>query len=111
MKAKRVKKHPSKVLKKVKPKAVVKAKAKATSMKGQGTSSEHDAVKKLQKDVSLSIVKYMDKEKIGFNELARRLRTSPTQTQKIQKGNANLTMASVAHIAAVMKKKVRLVFE
>jgi len=110
MKAKRVKKSAPKSLKKVKVKA--KAKSKAAAMKGgSGKSFEMDAVKKLQKDVALNIMKYMEKDDIGFNELARRLSTSPTQTQKIQKGKANLTMASVAHIAAVMKKKVRLVFE
>jgi transcriptional regulator with XRE-family HTH domain len=65
---------------------------------------------KLQKEVATAISTYMAKNKVGFNEFARRLGTSATQMQKIQKGTANLTFASLAHIAAVMKKKVRIMW-
>lgn len=72
---------------------------------------EQKAVKLLQKDISQGVEKYMAKEKIGFNELVRRLGASPTQTLRILRGEANLTMASVAHLAALFKKTPRLVFK
>ena len=53
----------------------------------------------------------MAKEKIGFNELVKRLGVSPSKVSKIQKGEANLTIASIAHISALLKRKARLVFE
>jgi plasmid maintenance system antidote protein VapI len=53
----------------------------------------------------------MEKEKIGLNELMRRLDTSSRQTSRLLKGEANLTMASIAELAAVMGKKARVVFE
>ena len=46
----------------------------------------------------------MVQEKIGFNELVRRLGSSPAQVSKIQKGEANLTIATLAHIFALLKK-------
>lgn len=83
--------------------------SKAKVAKPQGNAAENQLVKKLQKDVSSAIAAYMEKQKIGFNEFARRLGTSATQMQKIQNGSANLTFASLAHIAVVMKKKVKIV--
>ena len=101
MKARRRKKSTAKA------KVAVKAKKVVTT---PSSSAENQLVKKLQKEVAIAISAYMDKQKIGFNEFARRLGTSATQMQKIQKGAANLTFASLAHIAVVMKKKVRLMW-
>ena len=53
----------------------------------------------------------MAKEHIGFNELVRRLGVSPTQVKKIQNGGSNLTLASIAHISAFLKRRPKLVFE
>ena len=69
---------------------------------------EKQALKNLQDDISKAISKYMIKEKIGFNELVRRLDTSPVQVSKIQKGEANLTIASLAHIFALLGKQPHL---
>ncbi len=91
----------------VKKKPAVKVKA---VVKNNSKGAEIAVVKKLQKEVAVAIEGYMEKHKIGFNEFARRLGTSATQMQKIQKGSANLTFASLAHIAVVMKKKVRLMW-
>ncbi len=52
-----------------------------------------------------SNTEYVAQENIGFNELVRRLGTSPAQVAKIQKGEANLTMSSLAHIFALLKKR------
>ena len=72
---------------------------------------EYQAIKDLQDDITKSIAEYMAKEKIGFNELVKRLGVSPSKVSKIQKGEANLTIASIAHISALLKRKARLVFE
>ncbi|NBX18747.1 MAG: hypothetical protein EBR09_15445 [Proteobacteria bacterium] len=69
------------------------------------------AMRALQESVSSAVATYMAKEKIGFNELTRRLDTSSRQTSRLLKGEANLTMASIAELAAVMGKKARVVFE
>ena len=70
---------------------------------------EKRALQKLQEDISKAVADYMAKEDIGFNELVRRLGASPTQVSKIQKGEANLTIASLAHIFALLKKQPHLV--
>lgn len=72
---------------------------------------EFEALQHLQHDVSLAFSEYMNKEKIGFNEIVRRLHISPTQVTKIKKGQANLTLATLAHVAALLKKRPRIIFE
>ena len=57
-------------------------------------------IRALQESVSSAVATYMAKEKIGFNELTRRLDTSSRQTSRLLKGNANLAMASIAELAA-----------
>lgn len=69
---------------------------------------EKQALQNLQDDISNTITEYMNKEKIGFNELVRRLGASPAQVSKIQKGEANLTIASLAHIFALIGKQPHL---
>jgi transcriptional regulator with XRE-family HTH domain len=59
---------------------------------------EADYLKSLQEDVSKAVAQYMSDEKIGFNELVRRLNITPTQVSNIQSGKANLTLATIAHI-------------
>jgi len=72
---------------------------------------ELDAIKRLQEDVSAAVAKYMAHERIGFNELVRRLKVSSAQAAKIQKGEANLTLASLAHISALFKKQPHIIFK
>lgn len=68
------------------------------------------AMESLQESVSSEVAGYMAKEGIGFNELMKRLHSSPRHTSKIVKGTCNLTMASVAEIAALFGKKAKVVF-
>jgi transcriptional regulator with XRE-family HTH domain len=68
-------------------------------------------IKALQDDVSRIVTEYMAENKIGFNELVRRLDANPYQVSKIQKGEANLTLASLAHLAALFNKQPHIVFE
>lgn len=72
---------------------------------------EFKCLKILQSDVSHAVSEYMEDEKIGFNELVRRLGVSPTQVAKIQRGEANLTLATIAHISSLLKRRPHLVFK
>jgi predicted transcriptional regulator len=53
---------------------------------------------------------YMNENEIGFNELARLLDSSPSQLAKIQKGEANLRLSSIAHLFALMDKDPKDIF-
>ena len=55
--------------------------------------------------ISDSLAEYMEENDLGFNDVVRLLNTSPTQIAKIQKGEANLTIASVAHMFALIGKE------
>ena len=67
--------------------------------------------KSIQKILSDTMAEYMKKNKVGFNEVVRRLSTSPSQAAKIQRGQANLTLASFAHFLALMGKEPKDVFK
>jgi hypothetical protein len=71
---------------------------------------EAQALKTLKTDVSCAVNTYMKENKIGFNELVRRLDVSPTHVAKIKKGDANLTLASLARIFALLGQNPHLVF-
>ncbi len=71
---------------------------------------ELHALKTLQKDVAKAMRNYMKQENIGFNELVRRLEVSPTHVAKIQKGEVNLTLASIARIFALLGQEPHLSF-
>ena len=70
---------------------------------------EAQAFQALQDDVTHVVDDYMKEHNIGFNELVERLGVSPAHIAKIKKGTANLTLASVARLCAVMGKTPRLV--
>ncbi len=53
---------------------------------------------------------YMEKNEIGFNELVRKLHWSPSKVSKIRRGEANLTLASLAHLFALLGKEPQEVF-
>lgn len=72
---------------------------------------EFEAIRSLRQDIAIAVNKYVNREGIGFNELVRRLGVSTAQAVKIQKGEANLTLGSLAHIAALLKKKPHIVFK
>lgn len=70
---------------------------------------EMEYLQSLQEDVSKAVANYMAHENIGFNELVRRLNISPTQASNIQNGRANLTLATIAHVFALLKMRPHLV--
>ena len=71
---------------------------------------EQEALKTLRQEIANAVNKHMMETGIGFNELTRRLHISPSQAAKITRGQANLTVASIAHIAAFLGKKAHLTF-
>lgn len=71
---------------------------------------EAEYFKSLQTMFSQMIDEYMKKNKIGFNDLVRQLDWSPTKLAKIQRGEANLTMASIAHLFAFLDKDPKQIF-
>ena len=70
---------------------------------------EFEILKSFQNDVSENLKNFMEEERLSISEVARRLGTSPAQIHKIQLKNANLTLASVAHLYALMRKKPQLI--
>jgi antitoxin component HigA of HigAB toxin-antitoxin module len=66
---------------------------------------EHAAIKALQEDVSNAVIHYMSDNNVGFNDFVRKLGKSPSQVSKIIKGEANLTITTIAQIFAIMGHK------
>lgn len=66
---------------------------------------EAQILRSLQKFVTNTVNDYMEKEGIGFNELVRRLSISPSYAIKIKRGQANLTLASLARLFASIGKR------
>lgn len=76
----------------------------------QQAQLEVKILRSLQQMITNSMTEYMDDENIGFNELVRRLDASPTHVAKIQRGEANLTLSSLAHLLALMGKEPKDIF-
>ena len=72
---------------------------------------EVEALKSMQEAISAALARYMADEEIGINELTRRLKTSSRQTSRIMKGEANITLATLAEVAAIMGAKPKIIFE
>ncbi len=67
-------------------------------------------LRSFQHIITKTVNDYMKKEGIGFNELVRRLAISPSHAIKIKKGQANLTLASLAHLFASIGKAPKDLF-
>lgn len=70
---------------------------------------EHESLEMLQHDISKAIIDYMAKNNVGFNDLVRKLGKSPTQVSRIIKGEANLTLATIAQLYAFMGQRAHIV--
>ena len=68
-------------------------------------------LRSLHRLISDAMSDYMKKQDIGFNELVRRLDSSPAQVAKMQRGEANLTLSSLAHFFALIGKEPKDVFK
>lgn len=98
------------------------AKNFATSLKERLDESEIRALKKqskleaqyiqlLQNTIAEEVKLYMEKQDMGFNNMVKKLDISTAKLAKILKGEANLTIASIAHICALLGKKPFFRFE
>lgn len=56
--------------------------------------------RRLADQVSKALAEYMAKEQIGFNELDRRLQMSSATTSKLLKGEANITLETIATVCS-----------
>jgi hypothetical protein len=56
----------------------------------------------MQQMITSSLEEYMLMHNVGFNELVKRLDSSPSHLAKIRKGQANLTLTSFAHLMATL---------
>jgi transcriptional regulator with XRE-family HTH domain len=72
---------------------------------------EARVLKTLQHDITHAMNNYIKEEKIGFNELVKRLDVSPAHIAKIKRGDANLTLASIARLFAALGQEPHLVFK
>lgn len=68
------------------------------------TKYEQEYLQRLQQQIANIVLSYMNEEKIGFNELVRRLDMSPSKVSSIRKKEANLTLSSLAKIFALINK-------
>ncbi len=75
--------------------------------------AQHEArvLRTLQLNIKRALLSYMKKHKIGFNEVVRRLNSTPDQVAKIQKNEANLTLASLAYLSALLGTESTLTFK
>ena len=69
---------------------------------------EFKALKALQDDIANKLATLMEQKGIGFNDLVERLDVSPAHIAKIQKGKANLTLASIARLFAALGEEPHL---
>ena len=74
----------------------------------QAAQLEFETLQALKADISKAVIHYMNINSIGFNDVVRKLGKSPSQVSKIIKGEANLTLATIAQIFAMMGQKPRI---
>ncbi len=72
---------------------------------------EKEALQALQSGITYAMEKYMKENNVGFNELVRRLDSTPAHVAKIRRREANLTLASLAHIIALLGQDPHSVFK
>ena len=77
----------------------------------QQAKHEVEILKSIQTAISNTLAEYMKTNDVGFNELVKKLDSSPSHVSKIQRGEANLTLSSLAHIFALLGKDPQDVFK
>lgn len=77
----------------------------------QQAKHEVEILRSIQAAISNTLAEYMKTNDVGFNELVKRLDSSPSHVSKIQRGEANLTLSSLAHIFALLGKDPHDIFK
>jgi hypothetical protein len=70
---------------------------------------EYETLRMLQEDIAKATIKYMSDNNLGFNDLVKKMGKSPSHISKIIKGEANLTLATVAQLYALIGRKAHIV--
>jgi len=68
-------------------------------------------LKSMQNFIASSLDEYMEENKVGFNELVDKLKSSPSHLSKMRKGEANLTIGSFARVMATLGKDPQDMFK
>ena len=72
---------------------------------------EFALLKDMQESLSKEVAAFMASNKIGVVKLTEMLQTSSRQTNRILRGEANITLATIASVACLMGKTAKIVFE
>lgn len=72
---------------------------------------EARSLRSLQSDITNAMNDYMKEKNIGFNDLIKLLDVSPAHIAKIKRGDANLTLASIARLFAALGQEPCIVFK
>ena len=79
-------------------------KEKAAELKKEA-HREAEILRAMHKLITSSVEEYMQDQQVGFNELARRLKLSPTYVSRMRKGQANLTFGTFAQVMGILGKE------
>lgn len=72
---------------------------------------EVSILQSMQKLITEAMDQYMKKNNLGFNDLVRQLDWSPAKVAKVKRGEANLTLASLAHLFALLGEDPAHIFK
>ena len=61
-------------------------------------------LRSIQNMITNGLDEYMNKHKVGFNEVARKLNWSPSKFAKVRRGESNLTLTSLTQLFALLGK-------
>jgi hypothetical protein len=81
------------------------------SVQDQEVEQELAALKAMQESISKELAAWMANQGIGVVKLTELLRSSTRQTNRIMNAEANVTLATIASLAKLMKKKPKITFE
>jgi len=74
-------------------------------------SSELSVLEEMQEQISRAFAEFLSKEKMGIVSFNEKFKTSSKQTNNIMKGEANLTLATLAEFSHRIGKRPKLIFE
>lgn len=77
----------------------------------QEAKREADLLRFFQTLITNTVHDYIEREDIGLKELSQRLGVSSSYASKIRRGQANLTIGSLAHLLAIMGREAKDLFK
>jgi predicted XRE-type DNA-binding protein len=77
----------------------------------ESAKQKADEYLKFKMSIASALKDYMNKNKLGFSEIKRKLGTSDSQTNRILKGETNFTTQTIFKIAEVIGKNPRVIFD